>query len=107
MADSEVAQAKASRSIMWLGIVLGLAPVWLFAIAAFAGPGPASAVLTFAVPVLAATAGTVWAWVRLRRAGATGRARTVAIVGIVAGLLGYAAWGYLVSLGIRFGDGPL
>ncbi|MCD2444361.1 hypothetical protein LQ757_18935 [Agromyces sp. SYSU K20354] len=93
--------------MMWLGIVLGLAPAWLFVIAAFTGLGPATASLTFALPVLAATAGTVWAWVQLRRAGAIGPERVVAIVAIVPGILGYGAWVYLANLGIRFGDGPL
>ncbi|WP_353815985.1 hypothetical protein [Agromyces sp. SYSU T00266] len=89
------------------GIVAGLGPLWLFAIAAFAGPGPWTSSLIFAVPVLASTTVAIWAALRLARRGHRAAAWTVAIVALVAGVIGYAAWVYLASLGIRFGDGPL
>jgi len=109
MTETPAPARPAAATTTWLivGIVCALAPVWLFAIAAFVGLGPASATLVFALPVLASTVVAVLAWVRLRKVGARGAALTVGILALVFGLVGYFLWVNLAITGIQFGDGPL
>ncbi|GEM_PF-5299245 len=99
--------AAATKTWLVIGIVCALAPMWLFAIAAFVGLGPASATLVFALPVIASTVVAVSAWARLRKVGARGAALTVGILAIVFGLVGYFLWANLAWVGMQFGNGPL
>ncbi len=109
MTDTDVPAQHSTSTAVWVtvGIIAGLGPAWLFAIAAFSGLGPASASASFALPVLAATAIAMWIAVRLARAGARTAALTVGIVALVAGVLADIAWVYLAALGVQFGNGPL
>lgn len=107
MEGSETQVAGSPAGLVVAGIVGGLGPLWLFAIAAFAGPGPRTSALVFGIPVLATTAVAIWASLRLARRGERAAAWSVALVALIGGLIGYVAWVYLASLGIRFGDGPL
>lgn len=106
-APSASAPAKAPGGLVAAGYVLALAPLWLFAVAAFSGLGPRTATLVFAVPVLLSTVGTILVARRVAAAGSAPQGRVIGLVGLVLGGLGYLLWVYLASVGITFGDGPL
>ncbi|WP_353807186.1 hypothetical protein [Agromyces sp. SYSU T00194] len=109
MTETPAPARPAAATTTWLiaGIVCALAPVWLFAIAAFVGLGPASATLVFALPVVVSSVVAILAFLRLRKVGARGAALTVGILTIVFGVVGYFLWINLAWTGMQFGDGPL
>lgn len=92
---------------MALGLICGTAPGWLFVIAALGGPGPLTASLIYALPVLASTTLAVWIAVRLLSVGVRSGGITVGVVTLVVGILAYPAWIYLLALGLQYGDGPV
>lgn len=89
-----------------VGLICALAPLWLFAIAAFVGVGPATASLAFAAPVILSTVVAIGAALKLRH-GARRASITLWIVLLVAGAIGYFLWINLALLGLSTGDGPL
>ena len=89
------------------GIILGLGPLLLFAVAAAASlGGPLISVAVFGLPVLATTVFAVLVIRRLLRARQIGWGYTVAAVTIFAGVVGYLLWLFLALLAIQFGNGP-
>ncbi|GAA2968069.1 MULTISPECIES: hypothetical protein [Microbacterium] len=89
------------------GIILGLGPLLLFAVAAAANlGGPLISVAVFGLPVLATTVFAVLVIRRLLRARQIGWGYTVAAVTIFAGVVGYLLWFFLALLAIQFGNGP-
>lgn len=109
MTQSDAPAQRSGAFTVWivLGVIAGLGPLWLFAVAAFSRLGPASASMAFGVPVLVTTAVAVWIALRLGTVGARTAALTVGWVALVAGVLGYIPWIYIAALGIQFGNGPL
>lgn len=91
-----------------VGLVFALAPIGLFAVAAVTNVGgPATSVLVFAAPVLAATVGVVFVIRLLLRGERKSWAFSVVAVAIFAGMIGYVLWLYLALLALQFGNGPL
>lgn len=89
------------------GIILGLGPLLLFAVAALADlGGPLISVAVFGLPVLATTVFAVLVIRRLLRARQIGWGYTVAAVTIFAGVIGYVLWLFLTLLAIQFGNAP-
>lgn len=114
-ADADVPRAKGSRLAVTVWAVVGLicatAPAWLFAwvgLGSFGGGGvgPRTATLTFAVPVVLSTVLAIWIAVRLARRDERRIGLVIGWITLVIGVIAYAAWIYLATLGIQFGDGP-
>jgi len=107
--DSRAAQPVRSAPAWGIaGLLLGLGPLLLFAVAALANlGGPLISVAVFGIPILATTVFAILVIRRLLRARQIGWGYSVAAVTIFAGVVGYLLWLFLALLAIQFGNGPL
>jgi len=109
MAQERTAARPVRSAPVWgaAGVILGLGPLVLFAIAALAQlGGPLISVAVFGLPVVASTVLAVLVIRRLLRAGHIGWGYSVAAVTIFAGVIGYVLWIFLALLAVQFGNAP-